>query len=63
MRKRYVASKRHTIQADFDDYMRELHQERRAGAHRARRRQPTPIASSTTKAQPVGWDAAARTQP
>jgi hypothetical protein len=53
MRKRYVASKRHTIQADFDDYMRELHQERHAGARRARRRRPTPIASPTPQAQPV----------
>jgi thioredoxin reductase len=69
MRKRYVASKRHTIQADFDDYMRELHRERRAGARRASRRQPTPIASSTRQAQPVrdlsksGWNAATVTQP
>jgi hypothetical protein len=32
---RYVASKRHTIQVDFDDYMRDLRFERRRGAHRA----------------------------
>jgi cation diffusion facilitator CzcD-associated flavoprotein CzcO len=37
MRKRYVASKRHTIQVDFDDYLHELEKERRAGAERARR--------------------------
>ena len=36
MRKRYVASKRHTIQVDFDDYLRDLAIERRAGAQRAR---------------------------
>jgi cation diffusion facilitator CzcD-associated flavoprotein CzcO len=37
MRKRYVASKRHTIQVDFDDYMRELSQEMDRGAARADR--------------------------
>jgi dimethylaniline monooxygenase (N-oxide forming) len=36
MHKRYVASKRHTIQVDFDDYLRGLAKERRAGAERAR---------------------------
>ncbi|HWX87198.1 MAG TPA: NAD(P)-binding domain-containing protein [Solirubrobacteraceae bacterium] len=36
MRKRYVASKRHTIQVDFDDYLYALEAERRAGAERAR---------------------------
>ena len=35
MRKRYVASKRHTIQVDFDDYLVELERERQAGALRA----------------------------
>jgi hypothetical protein len=38
MRKRYVASKRHTIQVDFDDYLHALDVERRAGAERARAR-------------------------
>jgi dimethylaniline monooxygenase (N-oxide forming) len=38
MRKRYVASKRHTIQVDFDDYLYALGAERRAGAERARAR-------------------------
>jgi thioredoxin reductase len=38
MRKRYVASKRHTIQVDFDDYLYALAKERRAGAERARAR-------------------------
>jgi len=36
MRRRYVASKRHTIQVDFDDYLHDLAKERRAGAERAR---------------------------
>jgi thioredoxin reductase len=36
MRKRYVASKRHTIQVDFNDYLYALDAERRAGAARAR---------------------------
>ncbi|HEY4097947.1 MAG TPA: NAD(P)-binding domain-containing protein [Baekduia sp.] len=34
MRRRYVASKRHTIQVDYDDYMRALTREREAGARR-----------------------------
>ncbi len=38
MRKRYVTSKRHTIQVDFDDYLYALAAERRAGAERARAR-------------------------
>jgi thioredoxin reductase len=36
MRRRYVASKRHTIQVDFDDYLIAVDRERRAGAQRAR---------------------------
>ena len=36
LRKRYVASKRHTIQVDFDEYLLELDKERKAGAERAR---------------------------
>jgi dimethylaniline monooxygenase (N-oxide forming) len=35
MRRRYVTSKRHTIQVDYDDYMRALRKERRTGAERA----------------------------
>jgi hypothetical protein len=34
MRKRYVASKRHTIQVDFQPYLRELKRERRKAAQR-----------------------------
>jgi cation diffusion facilitator CzcD-associated flavoprotein CzcO len=37
MRRRYVASKRHTIQVDFDRYLVDLARERRRGAERARR--------------------------
>jgi dimethylaniline monooxygenase (N-oxide forming) len=37
VRKRYVASPRHTIQVDFDRYLYELERERRRGAERARR--------------------------
>jgi hypothetical protein len=37
MRKRYVASKRHTIQVDFDRYLVDLARERRRGAERARK--------------------------
>ncbi|HWJ50156.1 MAG TPA: NAD(P)-binding domain-containing protein [Solirubrobacteraceae bacterium] len=36
MSKRYVASKRHTIQVDYDDYLYDIARERRAGAERAR---------------------------
>ena len=36
MRKRYVASKRHTIQVDFDDYLHDLAKERAEGLERAR---------------------------
>ena len=37
MVRRYVTSRRHTVQVDFDDYLRELRWERRAGARRAAR--------------------------
>jgi dimethylaniline monooxygenase (N-oxide forming) len=36
MRKRYVASVRHTMQVDYDDYLADLAKERRRGAERAR---------------------------
>jgi cation diffusion facilitator CzcD-associated flavoprotein CzcO len=35
MRRRYVASKRHTMQVDYDDYLFDLRRERRRGARRA----------------------------
>lgn len=53
MRSRYVASKRHTIQVDFDDYLHDLDKERRAGAGRARARgfrPPVPCRSSAATA-------------
>ncbi len=37
MFKRYVASKRHTMQVDFDNYLHDLGKETKAGAERARR--------------------------
>lgn len=37
MRRRYVASKRHTMQVDFDEYLAALAAERRAGERRAER--------------------------
>jgi len=36
MRRRYVASRRHTIQVDFDRYLHDLGRERRRGTDRAR---------------------------
>jgi dimethylaniline monooxygenase (N-oxide forming) len=42
MFKRYVASRRHTMQVDFDDYLADLAAERRRGAARARGR-PLPV--------------------
>ncbi len=45
MRKRYVASKRHTIQVDYDDYLHALEHERRAGSARARTNGYIPPAS------------------
>jgi cation diffusion facilitator CzcD-associated flavoprotein CzcO len=38
MFERYVASKRHTMQVDFDTYLYELNRERKAGAKRMRER-------------------------
>ena len=40
LRKRYVASKRHTIQVDFHAYLAELRRERRRSRARQRARQP-----------------------
>ncbi|HET8603248.1 MAG TPA: NAD(P)-binding domain-containing protein [Marmoricola sp.] len=40
LRKRYVASKRHTIEVDFHGYLVELRKERRAARRRAQGRQP-----------------------
>jgi dimethylaniline monooxygenase (N-oxide forming) len=58
MRKRYITSKRHTIQVDFDDYLYALDAERRAGAERARARgYMLPVAARWQT--PVGSDVAA----
>jgi cation diffusion facilitator CzcD-associated flavoprotein CzcO len=51
--KRYVASKRHTMQVDYDDYMADLERERRAGAARAAavgNRLPVPPRVATAQA-------------
>ena len=54
MHRRYVASKRHTIQVDFDDYLHALGKERRAGSERARRQGfRLPVAPGAARAQPV----------
>src|SRR5580704_12940834 len=45
MRKRYVASKRHTIQVVYEDYLHALAKERRAGSARARTNGYIPPAS------------------
>ena len=50
MFKRYVASKRHTMQVDFDDYVAAVANERAAGAQRARaqgNRLPVPPRAGT----------------
>ena len=44
MRKRYVASKRHTIQVDYDDYMRDMKKEMERGAKRAAGSVSVPLA-------------------
>jgi dimethylaniline monooxygenase (N-oxide forming) len=52
--KRYVASKRHTMQVDYDDYMAALERERKAGAARAAavgNRLPVPLRAAA--AQPA----------
>ncbi len=56
MRRRYVASKRHTIQVDFDDYLRDLEAERAAGAGRAR------AAGYALPIAPLAADAAGRSE-
>jgi cation diffusion facilitator CzcD-associated flavoprotein CzcO len=53
MFKRYVASKRHTMQVDFDDYLADLAKELRRGAERARaqgHRLPVPPRAATEAA-------------
>jgi cation diffusion facilitator CzcD-associated flavoprotein CzcO len=57
MLRRYVASKRHTMEVDFDDYLHDLRRELRAGARRARARGfrlPVPARAADTADLPVG---------
>jgi hypothetical protein len=35
MRKRFIASKRHTVEVDFHPYLREIRRERKLAAQRA----------------------------
>ncbi len=54
MFKRYVASKRHTMQVDFDNYLYELGKERKAGAARARAAGFTLPVPARAQAVPAG---------
>lgn len=54
LRKRYVASKRHTIQVDFDNYLHDTRKEIKAGAERARARGfSPPVAPRAAAAEQV----------
>ena len=54
MFKRYVASKRHTMQVDFDNYLYDLGKEQAAGAARARAAGfSLPVQPTATEAQPA----------
>jgi len=56
MRRRYVASERHTIQVDFDTYLANLRRERRRGAARAAsagRTLPVPALARAEEATPA----------
>jgi dimethylaniline monooxygenase (N-oxide forming) len=53
MYRRYVKSKRHTMQVDFDDYLMALRLERRIGGLRAKRRSKVPIEPRATDTEPV----------
>jgi dimethylaniline monooxygenase (N-oxide forming) len=57
MLRRYVASKRHTMQVDFDDYLHDLRRELRAGSRRARAggfRLPVPVRARRPVGTPAG---------
>jgi cation diffusion facilitator CzcD-associated flavoprotein CzcO len=55
MLKRYVASKRHTMQVDFDNYLYNLRKELKAGAARAREADFTlPVPARAAALDPVG---------
>jgi hypothetical protein len=56
MFKRYVASKRHTMQVDFDNYLHALGKELSAGAERAREAGfslPVPPRAQTVEPEPA----------
>lgn len=56
MERRYVRSKRHTMQVDYDEYIYQLAKERRRGARRAATRnfgRPVPGRARVMKASPV----------
>lgn len=66
MARRYVTSKRHTIQVDFDDYLLALRRERTAGQRRARVRGwrlPIPARAMAGKAAASSRTAAGGTVP
>jgi dimethylaniline monooxygenase (N-oxide forming) len=56
MLRRFVASKRHTMEVDFDDYLHDLRRELRAGARRARAggfRLPVPARGPAQAESPI----------
>jgi hypothetical protein len=58
MFKRYVASKRHTMQVDYDDYLLDLEKELRRGRERAQRAgRPLPVPSRVAAAAGAGTPA------
>ena len=64
MFKRYVASKRHTMQVDFDRYLYELSREMRRGAERARAAgYRLPVAARAEEAGGRGYRVVARRMP
>jgi dimethylaniline monooxygenase (N-oxide forming) len=59
MFKRYVASKRHTMQVDYDDYLLDLERELKRGRDRAQRAgRPLPVPARATSAQAAAGAAA-----
>jgi hypothetical protein len=53
MFRRYVQSKRHTMQVDFDDYLMGLRMERRIGRLRASRTKRLPVEARAAATEPV----------
>ena len=59
LRRRFVASKRHTMEVDFDDYLYRLRREMKAGAYRAQAAGfELPVPARARSAQPVGVESA-----